>query len=44
MPIECFVLDDFIEHIMVYGMKNYLREETNLTSEVIDRIVDPAEV
>ena len=44
VPIECFVLDDFIEHIMVYGMKNYLREETNLTSEVISRIVDPAEV
>ena len=44
VPIECFVLDDIIEQIMVYGMKNYLREETNLTSKVIDRIEDPAEV
>ena len=43
VPIECFVLDDFIEHIMVYGMKDYLREETNLTSDVIDSIIDPSD-
>ena len=43
VPIECFVLDDFIEHIMVYGIKNYLREETNLTTNIIDSIVDPSE-
>ena len=24
VPIECFVLDDFVEHIMVYGLKDYL--------------------
>ena len=43
VPIECFVLDDFIEHVVVYGMKDYLRDETNLTSDMIDSIVDPSD-
>ena len=42
VPIECFVLDDFVEHIMVYGLKDYLREETQLSEETISKIVDPA--
>merc|ERR1712215_29805 len=41
VPIECFVLDDFVEHIMVYGLKDYLREETQLSEETISKIVDP---
>ena len=44
IPIECFVLDDFVEHIMVSGMKQYLRKETNLTENVIKQIVDPGEI
>ena len=44
IPIECFVLDDFIEHIMVHGVKKYLREHTDLKEEVIKNIVDPAEI
>ena len=43
IPIECFVLDDFIEHIMVHGVKEYLRESTNLEEKIIENIVDPAE-
>ena len=43
IPIECFVLDDFVEHIMVYGLKDFLREETRLSEETINNIVDPAE-
>ena len=30
VPIECFVLDDFVEHIVVKGMKNYLRQNTDI--------------
>ena len=44
VPIECFVLDDFIEHIMVYGIKKYLKEETILDENTINNIVDPSEV
>ena len=29
IPIECFVLDDFVEHI-INGLKDHLREETVL--------------
>ena len=43
VPIECFVLDDFVEHIMVNGMKQYLRKETDLKENIIKQIVDPAE-
>ena len=43
IPIECFVLDDFVEHIMVNGMKQYLKQETNLKETVIKQIVDPGE-
>ena len=43
VPIECFVLDDFIEHIIVYGMKQYLRDETNLTNDIINTIIDPSD-
>ena len=44
IPIECFVLDDFVEHIMVYRLKEFLTSNTDLTEEVISQIVDPAEV
>ena len=43
IPIECFVLDDFVEHIMVSGMKQYLRKETDLKENIIKQIVDPGE-
>ena len=43
VPIECFVLDDFVEHIMVYGLKKFLSEETSLSRQIIANIVDPAE-
>ena len=43
VPIECFVLDDFVEHIMVKGIKQYLHQESNLNKDIINNIVDPAE-
>ena len=43
IPIKCFVPNDFVEHIMVHGVKKYLREQTTLQNEIIDRIVDPAD-
>ena len=44
IPIECFVLDDFVEHIMVYGLKDFLTRETQLTEATISQIVDPADM
>ena len=44
IPIECFVLDDFVEHIMVYGLKEFLTSETQLTEATINQIVDPADM
>ena len=44
IPIECFVLDDFVEHIMVYGLKKYLKEETELDEYTINKITDPSDV
>ena len=41
VPIECFVLDDFVEHIMVRGIKQYLRDQTDLREDTIQNIVDP---
>ena len=43
IPIECFVLDDFVEHIMVRGIKNYLRKKTNLREDIIKNVVEPEE-
>lgn len=44
VPIECFVLDDFVEHILVKGMKQYLKSETNLEESEIDKIVEPSDM
>ena len=43
VPIECFVLDDFVEHIIVYGIKDFLTKETQLDKNTIDNIFDPAD-
>ena len=43
VPIECFVLDDFVEHIMVKGIKQYLQQKSNLKQGIINNIVDPAD-
>ena len=42
VPIECFVLDDFVEHIMVKGMKEYLRSETVLEEHEIEKVIEPS--
>ena len=43
VPIECFVLDDFVEHIMVKGMKDYLRSETTLEEREIENVIEPSD-
>ena len=37
------MLDDFVEHIMVRGIKNYLRKKTNLREDIIKNVVEPEE-
>ena len=43
VPIECFVLDDFVEHIMVKGMKEYLRSNTTFEVEEIEKVIEPSD-
>ena len=43
VPIECFVLDEFVEHIMVKGMKEYLRSNTTLEEEEIEKVIEPSD-
>ena len=43
IPVECFVLDDFVEHIMVRGLKDYLRSETDLKEQQIENIIEPSD-
>ena len=43
IPVECFVLDDFVEHIMVRGLKDYLRLETDLKEQQIENIIEPSD-
>ena len=37
------VLDDFVEHIMVRGLKDYLRLETDLKEQQIENIIEPSD-
>ena len=41
--VRCYVIEDFLKHILVKGLKDYLRKNTKLSKEVISRIVDPTE-
>ena len=43
VPIECFVLDDFVEHVTVSGIKRYLREESNLDNKIINTVIEPSD-
>ena len=44
VPIECFVLDDFVEHIVVKGMKNYLRRNTDIEEYKIEKVIEPSDM
>ena len=41
--VRCYVIENFLKHILVKGLKDYLRQNTELSEEVISRIVDPTE-
>ena len=41
--VRCYVIEDFLKHILVKGLKDYIRNNTQLDEEVIDRIIDPTE-
>ena len=43
VPIECFVLDDFVEHITLKGIKDYLRDQSDLNEQDIDIIIEPSD-
>lgn len=43
VPIECFVLDDFVEHVTVEGIKDYIRDQSELKEEDIKFIIEPSD-
>ena len=41
--VRCYVIENFLKHILVKGLKDYLRKNTQLSPQVISRVVDPTE-
>ena len=41
--VQCFVLDSFVEHVMIEGMREYLVKYTDLTEQDLCNIVYPSE-
>ncbi|CAL4228706.1 unnamed protein product [Meganyctiphanes norvegica] len=39
--VRCYVIENFLKHILVKGLEDYLRQNTELSEEVIRRVVDP---
>ena len=39
--VKCYVIEIFLKHILVKGLKDYLRKNTQLSPQVISRVVDP---
>ena len=41
--IRCYVINNFLKHILVKGLKEYVRDNTTLNEKIISRIVDPTQ-
>ena len=41
--VRCYMIEDFLKHILVKGVKDYIRKNTNLSEDTINRIVEPTE-
>ena len=41
--VKCYVIENFLKHILVKGLKDYLRKNTQLSPQVISRVIDPTE-
>ena len=41
--VRCYVIENFLKHILVKGLKDYLCKNTQLSPQVISRVVDPTE-
>ena len=41
--VKCYVIENFLKHILVKGLKEYLRKNTQLSPQVISRVVNPTE-
>ena len=39
--VKCYVIENFLKHILVKGLKDYLRKNTQLSPQVVSRVVDP---
>ena len=40
----CYVINNFLKHILVKGLKEYVRDNTTLNEKIISRIVDPTQI
>ena len=41
--VNCYVINNFLKHILVKGLKDYLRKHCKLSEQVFSRIVDPTD-
>ena len=41
--VRCYVIEKFLKHIIVKGIKQYLKHNTKLSEEMISRVVDTTE-
>ena len=41
--VNCYVIKNFLKHILVSGIKNYLKENSSLGDQIISRVIDPSE-
>ena len=42
--IRCYVINNFLQHILVKGVKDYLQNNTSLNEQIISRIVDTTQM
>ena len=40
--VNCYVINKFLKHILVKGLKDFLRKNSELSEQIISRIVDPS--
>ena len=41
--VNCYVINKFLKHILVKGLKDFLRKNSKLSEQIISRVVDPTD-
>ena len=41
--VNCYVINKFLKHILVKGLKDFLRKNSKLNEQIISRVIDPTD-